>query len=352
MCEYLGIVDLKQKNLAEKQIDERAKRIDFYISEWTIELLIQKLRKQDFEIPGYQRKFVWELRRQSRFIESVLMGLPIPFLTFWQNPEGKLEIVDGSQRLRTLDAFESNEFALEGLEELTDLEGFKFSDLLESRQRKLLNKSIRAIVLNEDADEAARSDLFDRINTSSKPAGPGDIRRGTLAGPFIALVDKLAKHQLLAKLAPVTGQDDREREREELVTRFFAYGDGLEGYKDRPAAFMFAYVKTMNAKLSKRPALAAQLETRFVRMLEFVEIAFETGFRKTASANVTGRARFEAIAVGTDWALQENPKLKARKVGAWAAGEAFKEILASDGANNKKTLRTRIEFVRNHLLSK
>jgi Protein of unknown function DUF262 len=55
-------------------------------------------------VPVYQREFSWEHERRSRFIESLLMGLPVPFLFFWESPEtGKLEVVDGSQRLRSIE---------------------------------------------------------------------------------------------------------------------------------------------------------------------------------------------------------------------------------------------------------
>ena len=68
---------------AEKQIVDQSKRIEFYLTEYTVELLAQKMRNGDFEVPAYQREFTWESERKSRFIESVLMGLPIPFLFFW-----------------------------------------------------------------------------------------------------------------------------------------------------------------------------------------------------------------------------------------------------------------------------
>lgn len=83
----------KQIEVAEKQIIDQSKRIDFYITEYTIEILAQKMRNDDFVIPDYQREFTWKDKRKSRFIESVLMGLPIPFLFFWESPEmEKLEI--------------------------------------------------------------------------------------------------------------------------------------------------------------------------------------------------------------------------------------------------------------------
>ena len=91
----------EQVAAAENQIVEQSKRIEFYLTEYSIELLAAKMHSGDFEVPAYQRAFTWENERKSRFIESVLMGLPIPFLFFWETPAtGKLEIVDGSQRLR------------------------------------------------------------------------------------------------------------------------------------------------------------------------------------------------------------------------------------------------------------
>lgn len=85
---------------AEKQIFEQSKRIEFYITEYTIELLAHKMENGDFEVPSYQREFTWEHERKSRFIESVLMGLPIPFVFFWESPAtGKHEFLYSPQTL-------------------------------------------------------------------------------------------------------------------------------------------------------------------------------------------------------------------------------------------------------------
>jgi uncharacterized protein with ParB-like and HNH nuclease domain len=218
---------------AEAQIVEESKKIDFYLTEYSVELLANKLRDNEFEIPDYQRDDTWEDERKSRFIESLLMGLSIPFLFFWERPQtGKLEIVDGSQRLRTIEQFLHKDFVIGELTKLTELEGMRFKDLPESRQRKIKNRSIRGIVLNEHADEQARFDIFERINTGSKIANKAEIRRGALSGPFLDLVRELAKDPLFTELAPVPASGRKLRVDEELVTRFFAYSDGLDGYKD------------------------------------------------------------------------------------------------------------------------
>jgi hypothetical protein len=343
----------EQIEAAEKQIFEQSKRIEFYLTEYSIELLASKMSKGDFEVPSYQREFTWEHERKSRFIESVLMGLPIPFLFFWESPEtGKLEIVDGSQRLRTIEEFVLGDFALGDLEELSLLAGFKFKDLPESRQLKIKNRSIRGIVLNEHADEQSRFDLFDRINTGSKVANKAEIRRGALGGPFLDLIISLAKDQLFVRLAPVSEKQKKEREREELVTRFFAYGDGLEGYKDRVSPFIFEYTKKMNAHFSKNPENVESYRQRFLNTMEFVSRNFSWGFRRTEKGKITPRARFESIAIGCYWALQNRPEISSHEihVDVWLHSKEFANITGADGANAIGRLKNRIYFVRDHLL--
>ncbi|MBI3774940.1 MAG: DUF262 domain-containing protein [Gammaproteobacteria bacterium] len=173
------------------------------MTEYSVELLANKVRKGDFSVPPYQREFTWENERRSRFIESVIMGLPIPFLFFWEMRDGLLEIVDGSQRLRTIEDFVLGDFRLSELGSLPSISGFRFTDLPESRQRKIMNRSIRGIILNEHADEQARFDMFERINTGSKTANMAEVRRGALAGQFMSLVIELAQLPVFVELAPV-----------------------------------------------------------------------------------------------------------------------------------------------------
>ena len=338
---------------AEEQIVHQSKRIEFYLTEFSVELLASKMKNGDFEVPDYQREDTWEDWRKSRFIESLLMGLPIPFLFFWESPAtGKLEIVDGSQRLRTIEAFLLGDFALGNLEEMTLLSGFRFKDFPESRQRKIKNRSIRGIVLNEHADEQARFDLFERINTGSKIANKAGVRRGALGGLYQELVISLAQESLFVHLAPVSDKQVKEREREELVTRFFAYSDGLEGYRDKPSEFLFEYTKKMNAHFKQHPDEVEVYQQRFKDIIEFVSHNFPWGFRKTPKGKATYRSRFEAIAIGSYLALQQRPEIanQSIKVEEWLNSKDFTKVTGADGANAIGRLRARIHFVRDRLL--
>ena len=352
-AEHLEQKRIEKIAAAEAQIVEQSKRIEFYLTEYSVEFLASKMRSGDFQIPLYQREDTWEPARKSRFIESLLMGLPIPFLFFWENPDtGKLEIVDGSQRLRTIEQFVLGKFVLGELEELSELEGLQFSDLPDSRQRKINNRSIRGIVLNEHADEEARFDLFDRINTGSKVANKAEVRRGALVGPFLDMVIDLAKDPDFNSLAPVSDKQNKLREGEELVTRFFAYSDGLEGYRDRVSPFLFAYARKMNALFLATPALEETYRKRFKDTMTFVARVFPFGFRRSSTGYVTPRARFEAIAIGSYLALEARPELSSEtmEINSWLASDVFAKIIGADGANAIARLKGRFNFVRDKLM--
>lgn len=339
---------------AENQIVELSKRIEFYLTEYSVELLANKMKKGEFVVPEYQRAYTWEPDRKSRFIESLVIGLPIPFLFFWEMPDGKLEIVDGSQRLRSIEEFVLGGLRLGELESLTALSQFTFAELPESRQRKIQNRSIRGIVLNEHADAQARFDMFERINTGSKIANPAEVRRGALGGPFMNLIIELAQTRPFIDLAPApTKKASDERLHEDLVTRFFAYSDGLEGYRDRPREFLFNYVKKINAQLDEQKELAEQYRTKFDETMDFVARVFPYGFRKSEKARATPRARFEALAVGSRLAIDQKPELlnaDVPDVESWLTGTDFINVTGSDGANVIAKLRERTGFVRDRLL--
>ena len=346
------IISEAQKAAAETEIVEQSKRIDFYMTEYSVELLANKMRKGDFNVPKYQREFTWEEERRSRFIESVIMGLPIPFLFFWEMDDGRLEIVDGSQRLRTIEDFVLGDFKLSELESLPSISGFRFTDLPEPRQRKIMNRSIRGIILNEHADEQARFDMFERINTGSKIAKMAEVRRGALAGQFMSLIIELAQLPAFVELAPVSKTQANERQREELVTRFFAYGDGLDGYKDRPSEFLYDYVKRMNKASEQDAKLIAAYRERFLDTVEFVKKTFPWGFRRAAKGTATPRARFEAIAIGSYLAITQKPEVRNNNpnVQKWISEKAFSDITGADGANAVARLRGRMNFVRDRLI--
>jgi len=353
----------KSIDIIEKQIEKCSRQINYTINEYTIGYLADEMHKAlsekedetgNFLIPDYQREFVWDDNRKSRFIESIIMGLPIPFIFYYENTEtGQQEIVDGTQRLRTIHAFIHDGFTLKKLDRLTHLKGKKFSDLSDARKRKIRNRSIRGIVLNEHADAITRQDLFNRINTGSLVAESAEIRRGSLPGKFMDMIIELASDSVFTNLVPASKQKTKKREREELITRFFAFGDGLEDYKEVVEVFLFDFVKKMNVRFDENTKLLNEYKRRFGRVMQFVKKHFPLGFKRQENANSVQRGRFESIAVGTWLAMKEtnaDSGLNTTSIHQWINCDEYKIILRSDAANNKSNLNHRIDYVKDKLL--
>lgn len=344
---------------AERQLLEQERAIKYDTKEFTVELLVQKFGaggdNDDIYVPPYQRQFSWDRWRQSRFIESVLMGLPIPFLFFGDIQDGRLEVVDGSQRLRTCRAFLDDSLILVGCERLDLLDGFHFSDLPKPQQRRFKNRTIRAVVLSSNATDADRRDLFDRINTGSLTARPAEVRRGSLPGPVTDLVIELATDELFMTLCPMSTASERLRVREDLVTRFFTFSDrfneDLPGYKDRLREYLDAWLEEANSQAVANPETVDTLRARFQNVMKFVQQHFPYGFTKSSRSRFTPAVRFDAIAVGVAEALRKRPRLKpAVQPTEWLNSDEFFELTTSNAANVRSKIVDRITFVRDSLL--
>ena len=351
----------EQVSLAMAQLEESQRILDYDTKEWTLDVLIQKFTGQDDEdadiyVPPYQRKFNWGERKQSRFIESLLIGLPIPFLFFADMPDGRLEVVDGNQRINTCKVFLSDSLTLVGLERIPELDGFQYRDLSKSQRRRLRNRSIRAVVLSQKASEEDRRDLFDRINTGSLIAQPVEVRRGAYPGPITDLIDELANDQRFIKLCPITETAKKKREGEELITRLFCFGEGLDGYRDRVKDFLRDWVKSANQRAEGNSLIVKAYRDQFHNVMCFVEKFIPQGFAKKPSAKTTPRVRFDALAVGAllaikedDGLLQTGPKIA---VADWLDSDDFFALTTSSSANVRSRIERRQYYVKNMLLGK
>ncbi len=351
----LNITD-ETKQSAEDQIREKQKIVDYDTKEYPVEILVDKYVNglendtNELFIPDYQREMAWDEKRQSKFIESLLLGLPIPYIFVadiydQDNDLGRLEIVDGTQRIRTLKRFINNELQLNELEKLDQLNSFYFSDLPLARQRRFKRTTLRMIQLTEKADEEVRRDMFERINTGSVELNDMEKRKGISPGAFLDLIEELAKNPQFLKLCPFSKASIKRREPQEFVLRFFAYLNHYKEFKNRVNIFLNKYLETKN----KEDFDAQKMKTEFYSMLDFVETYLPYGFSKGKNYTRTPRIRFEAISVGIALALRENKNLKIKSID-WLDSPEFKEYTTSDASNSRPKVIKRIEYVRDQLL--
>ena len=343
---------------AEAQILEKQKEVDFDTKEFTIEFIVNKFNNGTIYIPDYQREFVWTNKTRSRFIESILLGLPIPSIFLAdvseiEEKEGDLEIVDGSQRIRTLDNFVNGGLELSELIVLTELNGKKFSDFVSKRQKRFLNYSLKVIVLSEQSDPEARYMMFDRVNTGGIALKKMEQRKGIYRGPFTDYIyQECVKNETFKKLTIFAKIVETRHEPEELILRFFAYSDEYSTFKGEQSKFFDEYLEGMNQKMKEGLVEKSDYEHRFVSMLKFVENNFEFGFLIAKNRTVTPIVRFEALSVGIALALKEKTELE-NIIGAdvsWVNSQEFISLITGSNTSTPAKVRARIDFVKNKIL--
>ena len=341
-----SIITAEQRQIAEEQIKELRKEIDYDTRDYAIDFLVQQYRENEFYIPDeYQRQYIWEDSNKTRFIESILLGLPIPFMFFSDADDGRCEIIDGAQRTQTLEEFMNNELNLSNLKKLSSLNGFTYKDLPEYFKRKFNKTTMRIIVLSDETTIEIRQEIFNRINTTGVRATPSEIRRGSYAGPFMDFLKECTKNPVFIKVCPVSETSKKRYDDLELVLRFFAFLNNYQNFSHRVDEFLDEYIENVKNSFDKE-----LFETEFQNMLSFVEKYFENGFRKTKTSRSTPRVRFEAIAVGVGLALREKPDLIPSSM-EWLNGDEFKKHTTTHASNSSSRVSGRVEYVRDMLLA-
>lgn len=257
------------------------KTLNLYPIDYPFETLSARIRAKPPKLqldPDFQRKYKWDKEgweRASRFIESCLMRIPLPACYFAENEDGTHLVIDGVQRLTTIEKFFNDEFALEGLTAFQELEGKKFSELGAYRS-ELEATTIRCIVLRKENPSNLVQEIFSRLNQGAVKLSDQEIRHAIYPGTLNNLLIELAKIPVVSNFGN-TQKDSREGE--ELVLRFFALQDDLAGYEGRFSRFLDSYMRA-NANLPETKV--KKLQTTFKRTLAVCEQIFgDTVFMDT-----------------------------------------------------------------------
>lgn len=360
------MTDLFDSRDATHAVDEARRDVRYFSTDVPVETIVSRFREEqeeegDIYIPDYQRNMKWSSEKKSYFVESCILRIPVPPVFFYE-VQGRLEVVDGSQRIRTLVEFLHGYFALEGLEKLDVLNGCNFKDLPPAISKRLLNTSIRAFILEEGVDPTTRVEMFRRINTSSKPLTEAEIRKGAYRGPFLDLVLDCSERKTFKDLMPVpksqkrgkTGfsdpKKDQASERQELVARFFVYLEHYHEFVHDVAKFIDKRFILFNRQMGTDVHLAQSKSWEFDRAIDFIAREMPRAFFRD-NANQVPRVRFEAISVGTALALRTSPDLTDVDT-AWLGSDDFAKLVRTDASNSGPKLKARIEFVRDRLLGR
>lgn len=178
--------------------------------------------------PIYQRNYVWDAKKASLLIESILLGIPIPIIYLAENENGEVNVIDGQQRLTSMFSFidgafpDGKPFKLTGMNVFTELKGKTFADLEMKLQDKILDYAIRVITFTADSDPDLQYEIFTRLNTGSVALNDQELRNCIYRGRFNEMLKDLAKNEdflfILGLKAPHKRMKDVE-----LVLRFISF---------------------------------------------------------------------------------------------------------------------------------
>jgi hypothetical protein len=322
--------------------------------------LIRRLGN-DLLIPApFQRKFVWNQKHASRFVESVLLGLPVPGIFVYLKDKKQL-IVDGQQRLITLQRFVGGVWdkrtRKQGnrevevtipfkLQDVADAwEGKSFNELDKDDRDSIENYLIHTTIFRQDQPkDKDRSiyEVFERINTGGLRLSAHEIRACVSFGEFVKRLESMAEIQSWRQ---IYGNRSPRLKDEELILRFFAFLDNRSKYSRPMRVFLDDY---LDSKVNLNEVKIEELESIFKRTLDVLVKAI--GDRLFRPENAINAAVYDAVMVGCATRLGKGEvadyaALKVAYEGLLANGEfqkAYRRATADD-ESVKTRMRLAIE---------
>jgi len=229
MSNLVEIVDKKISQVRTNNLDISFNELlDMYESD---ELIIS---------PEYQRLFRWDEVKQSRFIETLMLELPLPPIFVIEIEEGKFELIDGLQRISSYLNFrgvlDENKEALKlvGCDIIPQLNGHKYDDFPSTLKIKLKRKFIRVEVLRKESDNTLRYHMFKRLNSGGEILSDQEIRNSTirLLNPKINefIIEMSKNEDFRITISKVIDKEIEKKFNEELVLRFFTLKNNLDNF--------------------------------------------------------------------------------------------------------------------------
>ncbi len=250
-------------------------------SDWTAETILNQLSKGNIALnPRFQRRDAWSDERKSRFIESLLLNIPIPQLVLAElpNTRGKYVVIDGKQRLLALQKFSgqsSPPLRLKGLSVRTDLNGLTWEAIKQGGGRAddtsaFENSPISTTFIRGYSHERALYVIFHRLNSGSVALSPQELRHVLHPGPFIDYAfDFSEKSRAFVDLLGKAGRPDFRMRDVEVLIRHFGFHFFLEDYRGDLKDFLDTTVKRLNATWLER-------ENECIEVASRCELAIQT----------------------------------------------------------------------------
>lgn len=336
-------------SLVASTSDLEAVELDVREIPFTVSTLLQKIGKNQLILnPAFQRREVWKLTQQSRFIEAVLLNYPLPPLFLNQDREGRYLVIDGLQRTTTLKSFSENRFALQDLERLSVLNGKRWLDLPTELHSRIEDRTLNCYVLKPSVPLPVINDIFARINTGGTELNRQEIRHALYQGPATLLLDELSlvpeyKNWIGVLLSPSRMGDVEAA----LRCIAFARVDPETAYKDDMDGFLVGTMKELNA--SSEDGLA-QIRFQFARVWPIAKKVFGENAFRLSTARTKGRVNlaitesvYRFIATKTDgWIAKNEPRLAENYLQLLTDTDYLDSVRYATGDKNRVRTRFRV----------
>lgn len=255
--------------------------ITSYGADYPVDSLVNRLRDNKIRVPSFQRGYVWSEKQASRFIESLLLGLPVPGIFLSKDTDSAdLLVIDGQQRLKSLQFFYDGHIG-EKVFKLKDVQeryiGKTYKGLEANDRQRLDDSIIHATVVKQDEPSEDHSSIylvFERLNTGGLQLQPQEIRSAIYSGEFAELIKSLNDYP---EWRNIYGNKSARLKDQEFILRFFSMYLYRDHYEKPLKGFMNKYMaKNKNLELNS----AEQLTDVFKKTVNFVnEVLGKKAFR-------------------------------------------------------------------------
>lgn len=319
--------------------------------------------------PDFQRVFRWTEGARSRFIESLLLELPIPPIFMLETADREYELIDGLQRISSFLHFRGE---LPGKEPLilsecdivTELNGCSYVDLPRALQVKLKRSYVRAEILRKESDHRLRYYMFKRLNTGGETLSHQEVRNATirlLSNDFNQFIIDLSRDENFCHCIQTISQGAKDRKfDQELVLRFFAFKNAVAGYRHDIADFLTGYMEAVSDPANHHPFdfdSERKVFRKTFRIIRRIGDILGYGPKVLGTVNSSGVPRrqfsvfhFEGISLGLQRVIDridESDEAQMAKIAEVVrTGKGDREFLRATGGgkNDRISLTTRIGY--------
>lgn len=339
----------------KRKTENKTFEIISYGADYTLSVLYEKLSKKEIITPEFQRKFVWKPEQASKLIESFLLGLPVPGIFLAKEKSGDKEsgnflVVDGQQRLRTIQAFKDGKYPVSDepfrlIDVQDQWEGKTYIELEPVDRKRFDDSVLRATIIRQvdPKDNTSIYHIFERLNTGGTILQNQEVRNCVYYGKFNNLLHQLNIDKNWRILYNMSLPQKRMKD-EELILRFLGLFYDFATYAKPMNSFLSSFMgKNRNPPLEK----LEEMKTVFLNTISYVQknIGLEA-FRPKRNLNIAAFDSVMYVIAKNMSQLKTSLNVHIREL---FNNETYKKSI-SEGTTDPETIATRLKLAKKYLV--